>query len=73
MLRNNVLAIDCAIVFLVLVLVEAELEDNEMARRFGEAYREYMRSTEAYTRYMQSAPGMNLLVGFMRLIRRKAP
>jgi len=45
--RNNPIALACALIFVIPILVEARLEDNEMTRRFGEEHREYMRSTGA--------------------------
>lgn len=46
-LRNNVLALLTALIFLVPTLVEIHLEDNELIRRGGEEHRKYIKNTGA--------------------------
>lgn len=46
-LRNNVIALLTALIFLIPTLVETRLEDNEMIRRTGKVHREYIENTGA--------------------------
>jgi len=45
--RNSVLAILTALIYLVPILVEMKLEDDELIGRFGDAHRRYMKETRA--------------------------
>lgn len=45
--RNNPIALLTALIFLIPVLTAASLEDKEIAERFGEEHREYIRNTGA--------------------------
>jgi len=46
-LRNNVIALLTALIFLIPTLIETRLEDNEMIKRTGEKHREYIENTGA--------------------------
>ncbi len=46
-LRNNVIALLTAIIFLIPAMVEIRLEDNEMIRRAGEEHETYIKNTGA--------------------------
>ena len=45
--RNSMLAILTALVYLIPILVEMKLEDDELIERFGDAHRRYMKETRA--------------------------
>jgi protein-S-isoprenylcysteine O-methyltransferase Ste14 len=45
--RNNMLAILTALVYLLPILVEMKLEDDELIKRFGDVHRRYMMGTRA--------------------------
>jgi protein-S-isoprenylcysteine O-methyltransferase Ste14 len=46
-LRNNVLAILTALIYLLPILLQMKLEDDELIERFGDAHRRYMGATRA--------------------------
>jgi protein-S-isoprenylcysteine O-methyltransferase Ste14 len=46
-LRNNVIALATAFIFLVPILVEIRLEDHELIKRGGDNHRNYIKSTGA--------------------------
>jgi protein-S-isoprenylcysteine O-methyltransferase Ste14 len=43
--RNNMLAILTALIYLIPILLEMKLEDDELIERFGDAHRRYMKET----------------------------
>lgn len=45
--RNNMLAILTALIYLIPILAEMKLEDDELIERFGDAHRRYMKGTRA--------------------------
>ncbi|MBN2149306.1 MAG: isoprenylcysteine carboxylmethyltransferase family protein [Anaerolineales bacterium] len=47
-IRNNMMAILAALIYLIPILVEMKLEDDELIERFGEAHRQYMKATRAF-------------------------
>jgi protein-S-isoprenylcysteine O-methyltransferase Ste14 len=45
--RNNIVAILTALIYLLPILLEMKLEDDELLERFGDAHRRYMMETRA--------------------------
>ena len=46
-LRNNIIALATALLFLIPILIEVRLEDNELIRRGGDQHRTYIENTGA--------------------------
>ncbi|MDI6690237.1 MAG: methyltransferase, partial [Actinomycetota bacterium] len=46
-LRNNLLALLTALIFLIPILYETRVEDREMIERFGDEHKKYIKNTGA--------------------------
>ena len=46
-LRNNILALAVAVIFLIPTYLETKFEDNELIQRYGEEHREHIKNTAA--------------------------
>jgi len=46
-LRNNVMALLTALIFLIQILIEVRFEDSEIIERVGEEHKEYIKNTGA--------------------------
>ncbi|MBE9514214.1 MAG: hypothetical protein IMY83_04200 [Chloroflexi bacterium] len=51
--RNSTLAILTALIYLIPILLEMKLEDDELIERFGDVHRRYMRETRAFFPHCQ--------------------
>jgi protein-S-isoprenylcysteine O-methyltransferase Ste14 len=45
--RNNMLGILTALIYIIPILIEMKLEDGELIERFGDTHRRYMKETRA--------------------------
>jgi len=47
LIRNNILALLTALIFLIPILLQMKLEEDELIERFGDVHRRYMKETRA--------------------------
>jgi protein-S-isoprenylcysteine O-methyltransferase Ste14 len=62
--RNSMLAILTALIYLIPILVEMKLEDDELMDRFGDAHRRYMMETRAFIPHWQDFGRLMKLIFF---------
>ena len=65
-IRNSMLAILTALIYLIPILLEMKLEDDELIERFGDAQRRYMKETRALFPRWQDFGTLMKLVFFRR-------
>jgi protein-S-isoprenylcysteine O-methyltransferase Ste14 len=63
-IRNNMLAIMTALIYLIPILLEMKLEDDELIERFGDAHRRYMKATRGLFPRWQDFGGLLKLLFF---------
>jgi protein-S-isoprenylcysteine O-methyltransferase Ste14 len=62
--RNNMVAILTALIYLIPILVQMKLEDDELVERFGDANRRYIKSTRALFPHRQDLRKLVKLIFF---------
>jgi protein-S-isoprenylcysteine O-methyltransferase Ste14 len=64
LLRNNLMAILVALIFLVPILTAIYLEDNELVERYGDVHREYIKRTAAIIPWKRPLGFFKLMLQF---------
>ena len=67
LLSNNALALSCALIYFVKLVVWSWLEEKELLQRFGRSYQAYRQQTPAFFPRIQDLPGFwRTLIGAAR-------